>query len=57
MRIRCDEPMKRSKERNSRWYRVLGVQKWKCDNDCKRCICGMTMNSKCEWEHNHGERL
>lgn len=54
MKIRCDEAMRRSKEKNSRWYRAIGVQKWKCDHNCERCICGMKMNGKAEWEHNHG---
>ncbi len=54
MKIRCDEAMRRSKEKNSRWYRAIGIQKWKCDHNCERCICGMKMNGKAEWEHNYG---
>ena len=34
-KYRCDEPMKRSKEQG---YIRDGVH-WKCNNNCKSCIC------------------
>ena len=54
--IRCDEPMRRSKERASRHaYKQYGIPNWRCDKNCERCICGMTINLKGEWEHNNTE--
>ena len=42
--VRCDEPMKKSKERTG---------SWKCMGDCRRCICGITkpIGYRDEW-HN-----
>lgn len=35
---RCDVPMRRSKERNG--TNQFGFRmKWKCNGDCKTCIC------------------
>lgn len=42
--IRCDESMKRSKEKAS----IYRKQIWRCNKDCERCICGMT------FDHSHG---
>lgn len=52
MEIRCDEAMKRSKEKasNESW-KIYGIPEWKCTGECANCICGMKQNSKFEWEH------
>lgn len=51
MRIRCDTSMKRSKE-EAMSFQVYRIPKWKCNNDCERCICGMTFDSfKGVWSH------
>lgn len=46
--IRCDEQMREKKEaaRPSGGHR-----RWKCKNDCERCICGMKMTHKGVWSH------
>lgn len=36
---RCDEPMKRSKEK----CRRPSGKRWKCDGNCKQCICCLIM--------------
>lgn len=36
---RCDEPMKRSKER----CRKPNGERWECTGDCKNCICCIYM--------------
>ena len=50
--IRCDEPMRRSKERavNESWG-VYGIPKWKCTGKCSQCICGLVMDSFGVWSH------
>ena len=39
---RCDEPMRRSKEKTHRW---------KCTGKCKTCICGITIDQEGNEEH------
>lgn len=45
MTIRCDEPMRRSKEKarviNTQIVGGISVPKWKCTGDCYNCICGI----------------
>lgn len=53
MTIRCDEAMRKSKEQARSWT-AYGVPKWKCNNDCERCICGMKQDEKGIWCHNRG---
>ena len=50
--IRCDEPMRRSKERavNESWG-VYGIPGWKCTGKCSQCICGLVMDSFGVWSH------
>ena len=37
---RCDEPMRRSKERCI----TPAYRKWKCSEDCRNCICCIQMD-------------
>ena len=39
---RCDEPMRRSKEKTHRW---------KCTGKCKTCICCITIDQEGNEEH------
>lgn len=55
MKIRCDEPMRRSKEHTRSWT-VYGIPKWRCTGECERCICGMKQDDKGIWEHNEGSK-
>lgn len=52
MEVRCDTAMRRSKERasNESW-KVYGIPKWKCTEDCENCICGLRKDWKGQWEH------
>lgn len=43
--VRCDEPMKRSKER---------TKSWKCHGNCKNCMCGIIKAVGYDNEH-HGK--
>lgn len=50
--IRCDVPMKRSKEEASRWsWDTYGIPQWKCTGNCESCICGLKKNWRGLWEH------
>ena len=50
MKVRCDEAMRRSKERTRSWQ-VYAIPKWKCPQDCRRCICGLVQDANGEWSH------
>lgn len=39
---RCDEPMRRSKERCI----TPAYRKWKCTEDCRNCICCIQMDEQ-----------
>ena len=43
MRVRCDVPMRRSKERTS-GIDEFGMGGWKCTGRCVQCICGIVMD-------------
>ena len=45
--IRCDKPMKRSKER---CYSQDGIR-WECANDCEHCICALQKKRDGTWVH------
>lgn len=45
--IRCDEPMKRSKEKPVPY---IGTP-WRCTGQCATCICGLHKNDDGTWEH------
>ena len=40
MKIRCDKPMRRSKERTI-GVDEIGIKKWRCTGDCWNCVCGL----------------
>lgn len=46
-RFRCDEPMRRSKEK---CYTTAGIH-WRCDKRCKECICAIRTISDGTEEH------
>lgn len=53
--IRCDEQMKKSKEKARSWT-AYGIPKWRCTKDCERCICGMRFDPvHGTWAHNNTE--
>lgn len=55
--IRCDEPMRKSKEQARSWE-VYGIPKWRCTRDCERCICGMKLDRHSgAWEHNNTQHM
>ena len=43
MRVRCDVPMRRSKERTS-GIDEFGISGWKCTGRCTNCMCGIIMD-------------
>lgn len=45
--IRCDEPMKKSKEK---CYAQENVR-WVCAKDCEHCVCAMFKKTDGTWEH------
>lgn len=47
--IRCDKPMRRSKERAA--AKRLDVRQWRCTDDCANCICGMVKQHDGLWSH------
>lgn len=49
--IKCDEPMKRSKERATPFWEMRSV-KWECNGRCEQCVCGMKKNKDGNWIHN-----
>ena len=44
---RCDEPMRRSKEKCNTPYH----KRWKCNEDCKNCICCIQMDEQGNESH------
>lgn len=44
---RCDEAMRRSKERCI----TPAYHKWKCTEDCRNCICCITMDDQGNEQH------
>jgi hypothetical protein len=54
MKTKCDEAMRRSKEKAGRkLYKETGISGWRCTGECERCICGMRQGEKSIWEHNN----
>lgn len=53
MKIRCDEPMRRSKERASKNL-IAGVPQFRCTKKCDTCICGLRQGYNAVWEHING---
>ena len=47
MDIRCDESMRRSKERCYTPFHT----RWRCTGECKACICGLRKTQTGDWEH------
>lgn len=45
--IKCDEAMRRSKER---CYKPAG-DKWRCTGECRECHCGLHKKDDGTWEH------
>ena len=52
MTVRCDEQMKRSKEKC--WiYTGTGKRyRWRCTKKCGECICGLIKLEDGTWMHN-----
>lgn len=48
MTIRCDESMRRSKEKCFTPFNT----KWRCDKDCTNCICALVKQYDGSWKHN-----
>lgn len=44
---RCDEPMRRSKERCNTPFNT----RWKCTGDCKNCVCCIWMDENGNESH------
>lgn len=53
--IKCDEPMRRSKERAKVAYDI-GADDWKCKGKCDSCICAMHKNEDGTWTHTKYEK-
>ena len=52
--IKCDEAMRRSKERCFVPVEVgesLYVKRWKCNKDCENCHCALHKKNDGTWEH------
>lgn len=47
--IRCDEPMRNKKENVD--PSIQDANKWRCDGNCSRCICGLKKNPNGTWSH------
>lgn len=45
--IKCDEAMRRSKERCYLQEHV----RWECKHDCEHCHCALHKNKDGTWEH------
>lgn len=58
MKIKCDQAMKRSKEKaGEKLYKETGMPGLRCTEECERCTCGMRQNIHSGgWEHNTGEK-
>ena len=57
--IRCDKPMRQSKERagkNNKNKWIDDVHSFRCKGNCTECICGMVKRSDGTWEHVKPER-
>ena len=52
MKIRCDEAMRRSKER-AKEIAEFGIPKWRCRGDCSNCICGIVTRRDGTEHHNN----
>lgn len=50
--IKCDESMRRSKER---CYIPFG-RRWRCTTNCKECICAMFKQEDGTWIHKKLDR-
>lgn len=50
--IKCDEAMRRSKER---CYIPFG-RRWRCTTNCKECICAMFKQEDGTWIHKKLDR-
>lgn len=49
--IRCDKPMRRSKERAGRYGEQGDMRGFECTGRCYACICGMVKLQDGTWEH------
>lgn len=45
--IRCDKAMRRSKEKPVPY---IG-EPWKCNKQCKKCVCALHKNDDGTWSH------
>lgn len=50
--IKCDKAMKRSKEQ----CRTPQGEYWRCNKDCKSCICALFKKEDGTWEHRKNEK-
>lgn len=49
--VRCDEPMKRSKEKCLRRTETGMTYRWKCTGKCEECICCLIKQDDGTWLH------
>lgn len=49
--IRCDEAMKKSKEKCYFMTATGKVKRWRCNSICYHCICGLKQDSQGIWSH------
>ena len=49
--IRCDKPMRRSKESAGRSKWSDDIRRFRCKGECNECICGMIKLKDGTWEH------
>lgn len=51
MTVRCDEQMKRSKERCMTITPTGKRYRWRCTGECSQCICAMVKQEDGTWMH------
>lgn len=51
MTVRCDEPMRRSKEKCDRLTPMKLRYRWKCTSKCEECVCGLIKQEDGTWVH------
>lgn len=49
--IRCDRPMRHSKERAGRRKWSDDARRFSCKDNCAECICGLIKQKDGTWEH------
>lgn len=51
MKLRCDEPMRRSKERCQTRMGDGKVYPWQCSGECTTCFCCIVMDEQGNEKH------